>query len=35
MTKAKRYFKDMKTAPGPQPGFMIYPDAGVRNAKAK
>jgi hypothetical protein len=34
MTKAKRYFKDMKTASGPQPGFMIYPDAGVRNRQA-
>jgi len=35
MTKAKRYFKDMKTAPGPQPGFMIHPDAGVRSGRAK
>ena len=35
MTKAKRYFKDMKTVPGPQPGFMIFPDAGVRSGRAK
>ncbi|MBU2527703.1 MAG: hypothetical protein KKC03_13990 [Bacteroidetes bacterium] len=35
MTKAKRYFKDMKTAPGPQPGFMIYPDAGVRSSRSR
>lgn len=34
MTKAKRHFKDMKTVPGPQPGFMIYPDAGVRSSRA-
>jgi len=35
MTKAKRYFKDMKTAPGPQPGFMIYPDANVRSGRSR
>ena len=35
MTKAKRYFRDMKTAPGPQPGFMIYADATVRSGRSK
>jgi hypothetical protein len=31
MVKVKRYFTDRKTKPGPQPGFMIYPDTKVTN----
>jgi hypothetical protein len=35
MAKAKRHFMDSKTPPGPQPGFMIYPDVNVRSGRAK
>lgn len=33
MAKVKKYFKDCKTGPGPQIGFMIYADATVRSGK--